>query len=298
MEVAFRKHSTMKFSYRRYSGAGNEFVVIDAIHAPNSLTQAQLSRLAIQACSPRMGQGADGLILIRPSAVAPFTMEFFNPDGSFGALCGNGARCAVQAANDFGITHGGSTTFEVLGAINSAELLRDEYVRVHFQDPNRFKLNFQIRVARKDFVTTSYVDLGSQHAVTFMDALSKLQPDPIETLNIRYWGPMIRWQPDFAPKGVNANFAEMRMDEAGEFVRIRTFERGVEGETLACGTGCMSTAIVAIAGGRATKLPIRLLTESGEFVQVNFRLEGDRISDLTLEGSANRGSAGVLDFEA
>ncbi len=281
-------------AFQKYSGAGNDFVVIDAVNQQVALDGNGLATLVRSACDRAKGVGSDGLILLEPSDVADFRMRFFNPDGSFGALCGNGSRCAVQAAIDAKIIAKTETNFEVLGAVNHAEQLADERVKVYFQDPTFIKLGFRLRIGRKDFVQTNYVNLGSQHTVTFFDDLQKLSGGTIEDFEINRFGPLMRWQPDLQPEGANANFAEITRDEAGEYIRVRTFERGVEGETLACGTGCMSTAIVAVMLKRIGTTPVRLKTQSGEFVIVDFELQSERVTNLSLEGSAVRGMTGII----
>lgn len=285
--------------FTKYSGAGNDFVVLDAWHEPLRLSDEALEQLVRKACARgNGGVGSDGLILIDRSEKAPFLMRFFNPDGSYGALCGNGARCAVQAAADFGVVSGKTTEFEVLGAINHADILDDQLVKVFVQKPKDIKLNFMLRMGHKLFINANYVDVGSQHGVVFIDELQQIDPAAnMEDLRIAYYGPMIRWHVEFAPKGVNANFIEVRKDEQGKYLRIRTFERGVEGETLACGTGCISSAIIAHATRRIDSTSIRLLTQSGEFVTVAFDLVDGKAENLSLEGSAKRGMKGVLKFE-
>lgn len=116
-------------------------------------------------------------------------------------------------------------------------------------------------------------------------------------MDVERFGTLVRWHPDFAPVGANANFIEIRKDGEVEYIRIRTFERGVEGETLACGTGCMSSAIVARLTGSISQTPIRLLTQSGEFVTVDFKVDGEHISKLSLMGSVVRGEEGTLTFD-
>jgi len=283
-------------SFTKYAGAGNDFIVIDGFKNQINLSPEQMVSFVQRACD-RKNIGADGLIILAPSPAAPFQMRFYNPDGSYGALCGNGARCAVQAAKDFGIISEHQTTFEVLEATDSAEILHDEWVKVHFQDPRTIKLDVPIELDQQ--ILTNYVDLGSQHAVTFFEEVQKLgkfAKSTIENFDILSLGAKIRWHQVFAPKGVNANFIEVREDGQGSYLRIRTFERGVEGETLACGTGCMSSAIVAYLQQRIETLPIRLKTQSGEFVSVNFNAENNKITDLTLEGSAKRSFSGVISF--
>jgi diaminopimelate epimerase len=285
--------------FTKYSGAGNDFVVLDAWHEPIGLNDQQIEDLVRKACARgNGGVGSDGLILIDRSKNAPFLMRFYNPDGSYGALCGNGARCAVQAAADFGVVSGDRTEFEVLGDVNRAALLADELVKVYVQKPKDIKLNFMLRMGHKLFINANYVDVGSQHGVIFIDELQKIDRSvTMEDLRIGYYGPMVRWHVEFAPKGVNANFIEVREDEQGRYLRIRTFERGVEGETLACGTGCISSAIIAHATKKIDSTSIRLLTQSGEFVTVAFDIVDGKAQKLSLEGSAKRGVKGVLQFD-
>jgi diaminopimelate epimerase len=287
-----------------YSGAGNEFVIIDAFTNPTVFGSVKLKALA-QTVSNRKGPiGSDGMIVIARSAKAPFMMNFYNPDGSFGALCGNGARCAVQAAVDFGVVSSPDTKFEVLGELVHAEAPTEKTLRVYYNDPKKIKLKFKLSIGA-GFADCSYVDLGSQHGVIFLPGTSDLgSPESevntllrsdIEELEINKYGPIVRRHKDFEPLGVNANFASVMHDAEGEYVRIRTFERGVEGETMACGTGCMATAISAFGLKKVSALPIRLKTQSGEFVKVHFTTdESGHVQNLSLEGSAVRGRSGIV----
>jgi diaminopimelate epimerase len=293
----------MTHPFHRYTAAGNTFLVMNTWEHPLSLSREEMREFVRGACDYNAGAGADGLILINQPAnsalpagrgaggeAAAFRMDFYNPDGTTGMLCGNGARCAAQAARQYGYATANTVRFEVLGAINTAEFLPNGSTRVFFQDPIVIRLNFSIPLQEKD-VTVSYVDLGSQHVVVFCDGLD------IEKLNVEQLGSLFRWHPAFAPIGANANFIEVRKDGAGTYLRIRTFERGVEGETLACGTGCMSSAIVASMTGCILNVPIRLLTQSGEFVTVNFTQEGEHVRNLSLEGNVIRGEKGILEFD-
>jgi len=287
-----------------YSGAGNEFVIIDAFNNPTVFGKVKLKALA-QTVSNRKGPiGSDGMIVLGRSGKAPFMMNFYNPDGSFGALCGNGARCAVQAAMDFGVIESPNTNFEVLGELVRAEsvaAIGRSSLRVYYNDPKKIKLKFKLSIGG-DFASCSCVDLGSQHGVIFLDnsgTTSPLESADIEDLDINKYGPLVRNHKDFEPLGVNANFAQIMSDENAEYIRIRTFERGVEGETLACGTGCMATAIAAYGLKKIKNLPIRLKTQSGEFVKVNFTAdETGHVHTLSLEGSAVRGKSGIITIDA
>ncbi len=294
----------MTHSFDRYTAAGNTFLVMNTWEDPLSLSREEMRELVRAACDYKIGAGADGLILINQSGLgAAFRMDFYNPDGTTGMLCGNGARCAAQAARQYGFVNSDRVDFEVLGAINTAEFLPNGAVRVYFQDPSVIRLNFELPVENGKSIAGNYVDLGSQHVIMFWDNAPSPQPSPLkgrgslETFDIAHFGPLLRWHPEFAPVGANANFIEVREDGEERYLRIRTYERGVEGETLACGTGCMSSAIVARLTERILKMPIRLLTQSGEFVTVNFKLNGEHVSNLSLEGNVIRGEEGMLIFD-
>ncbi len=320
----------MTHSFDRYTAAGNTFLVLNTWEDPLSLSRDEMRALVRAACDYKTGAGADGIILINqpaPSphivgdalsprrgeensfnnsdlpagrragggAVASFRMDFYNPDGSTGMLCGNGSRCAAQAARQYGFASTETVGFEVLGAINTASFLPNGSVRVHFQDPTVIRLNFPLPLESGHSITANYVDLGSQHVVVFGNELGAASG--VEELDVAHYGRLLRWHPEFAPVGANANFIEVREDGEEKYLRIRTFERGVEGETLACGTGCMSSAIVARMTNRILKTPIRLHTQSGEFVTVNFTLVGNQVTHLSLEGSVLKGESGMLTFD-
>lgn len=312
---SWRCYQSMTHGFQRYTAAGNTFVVMNTWEDPLSLHREEMRALVQSACDYKNGIGADGVILINqphspslPAAsiandagvggeAADFRMDFYNPDGTTGMLCGNGARCAVLAASTFGYTKINRTRFEVLGAINHSDILNDGNIRVFFQDPIVIRLNSTVPLEAEKNITVSYIDLGSQHVVIFFDQLKQSGLSNIEEFNIAHYGSLVRWHPEFAPLGANANFVEVREDGEEKYLRIRTFERGVEGETLACGTGCMSAAIVARMTGQITKTPVRLLTQSGEFVTVNFSIHGDRVSNLSLEGNVIAGEEGTLSFD-
>lgn len=288
----------MTHSFRRYTGAGNTFIVMDTASDPLGIGRAEMELLVRAICDPNRGPGADGVILINESTRAPFRMDFYNPDGSTGMLCGNGARCAVRAATDWGYVHTNRIEFEVLTAVNAAELLPNGEIRVHFQDPTIIDPRVTLGID-SEMITVGYVDLGSQHVVVFMSEMRKLGEVDIESLDVATFGPKFRNHEHFQPKGANANFIDVLQDGDERYLRIRTFERGVEAETLACGTGCMSSAIMACATGAIDALPVRLKTQSEEFVLVDFELDPKtlKVTRLSLQGSAIRGEAGILFFD-
>jgi len=160
--------SEMTHPFDRYTAAGNTFLVMNTWERPLSLSREEMREFVRGACDHTTGAGADGLILINQSGLAAaFRMDFYNPDGTTGMLCGNGARCAALAAKHYGYASSDTVNFEVLGAINTAEFLPHNSVRVYFQDPTVIRLNFSVPLEEKS-VTASYVDLGSQHVVVFL----------------------------------------------------------------------------------------------------------------------------------
>jgi diaminopimelate epimerase len=290
--------SPMTHSFRRYTGAGNTFIVMDSLSDPLGISRLEMELLVRAVCDPQTGPGADGVILVNDSQRARFRMDFYNPDGSTGMLCGNGARCAVQAARDWGYVPTTDTDFEVLSAVVTATLLASGEVRVRFQDPNIIDLDVHLDLDGKP-VNASYIDLGSQHLVIPIEELTAFGVKDIESMNVAEVGPHFRNHSAVMPKGANANFIEVQSDGDERYIRIRTFERGVEAETLACGTGCMSAAISAYFKGDIATLPIRLKTQSEEFVVVNFERHANPafVRELTLQGSAIGGEQGVLLFD-
>ncbi len=224
----------------KYHGAGNDFVLIDLIDAPSL---APLPELARYVCDRRQGIGADGLLLVFPSQVADFKMDIYNADGSHPALCGNGIRCLVDYLQR---RKGADAKVKIETGAGILSCRREaEQIAVNLGTP--FVVHWPIELDdRKVFV----VNTGVPHAVLFVDDLDQVQ--------MKKWGPHYRFHPCFSPDGVNVNFAKVTPD--GE-VAVRTYERGVEGETLACGTGAAAAAYAAM---RLYQLPspVKVLTRS------------------------------------
>ena len=296
----------MQHQYTRYTAAGNTFILMDGRtstgHEPLARLYADVGAFVRRICVAPGGPGSDGLIVLDESPRGlPFRMQFYNPDGSTGMLCGNGSRCAVLAAADLAMITAPGSAFEVLGEQVTAELLQGDTVRVHFRppvviEPHRM-LEHAIDGASLD---VGYVDVGSQHVVVPFEALRLLTGAPsLETLDVSRIGALLRHHAALAPVGANANVIDLREDGEGPYLRIRTFERGVESETLACGTGCMSSSIIAMRRGMIAGPTVRLLTESGEMVRVTVQeaAPGGEITDLSLEGRVVRGERGLLTFD-
>jgi diaminopimelate epimerase len=255
------------------SGAGNDFVVID-----NRSRQIRNGRRAARImCDRRWGVGADGLLLLEKSRTADYRMMYFNADGSYGGMCGNGGRCIARYAVLNGIARRGHR-FEALNHVYDA-LVSGSQVDLTMKNPRSLVLEKTIRVHGKTLRVSS-VDTGSPHVVVRCDQFGNGKN--LRTLDVFGLGSEIRNHASFKPSGTNANFVER---VKGRSIRIRTYERGVEAETLACGTGSIASAIVAsrLWGLRP---PIVVVAKSGKRLKVDFEDDGTQVSNVHLSGPA------------
>ena len=251
------------------NGAGNDFVVADNRARQIKLTREQVVRL----CDRHRGVGADGVMLLIPcdSGKADWSWEFFNSDGSFAEMCGNGARCFARYVqkvtgqkNDF--------TFETGAGIIHASF-QGERVTVGLTKPKDLRLNEKVSLSIGE-QTIHSLNTGVPHAVLFV-------PDADKAM-VQQLGPEIRHHKHFAPRGTNANFVQL-LGNGG--IRVRTFERGVEGETLACGTGVTASALIS---SRAHKLrsPVKVQVQGGETLEVSFDEKNGEFENVRLTGPA------------
>lgn len=278
----------MKIPFKKMSGAGNDFIMVD--------NRARILPEPIAAIVPRVcdrntpWKGADGFIAIVESPRAQFEMLYYNADGSTGAMCGNGGRCAARFALLGGVVPKEHMIFEVVGEEYTADVDR-ERVRLMMPPPRVLDFN-RTRAVLGQQVRCHYVNVETPHAIIFLPDIHIAAPESLLELDIAVWGPAVRLHPDFQPEGANANFAHINDDGV---VALRTWERGVEGETLACGTGSVATALAAhfVHGIPA---PVRIATASGETLLVDFRDDGGAITGLSLAGSAVVEHEGAFDL--
>ena len=265
----------------KMSGAGNDFILIDNRH-PVIVPEA-MSALAAAVCRRKFSVGADGLILIEPSEQADFRWQFFNADGSTAEMCGNGARCAARFAFMQGIAPK-KMRFETLAGIIEAEISGSE-VAVKMTEPVNLHLHQTIEVNNAPLELHS-INTGVPHAVFFVD--------DIEETDVCGLGRAIRQHQAFAPAGTNVNFVQQR----GSAFKVRTYERGVEDETLACGTGAAASAIIAALLGQ-TAPPVEIITSGGDRLSIAFTLgNSSQIDNVSLQGPARMIYAGELTEEA
>jgi diaminopimelate epimerase len=270
-----------RIEFYKMSGSGNDFIIID--NRDLSLNVGDLSEFARKICRHKLSVGADGLFLIEPSTMADFKWQFFNSDGSMAEMCGNGSRCVARYAYLNGIT-GRKMTFETIAGIISAEV-NEDVVKVKLTDPSSVISGEKIDVDGRIFVLDS-VNTGVPHAVAFVDDL--------QSFAVAEWGRKIRFHEHYAPKGTNADFACVL---SGHKIQLRTYERGVENETLACGTGTVAAALAAAQRGLAES-PVDVLVQSGEILRIYFTRRDDLFKEIYLEGKVKIVYQGLLFAEA
>ena len=255
--------------FTKMNGAGNDFVLLDNRAGNLVLTREQIARV----CDRHRGVGADGvLVLERPTNGADFRMRYYNADGGEAEMCGNGARCFARFADR---TAGPlkKVSFETPAGVIGAEL-KGELVTLQMSEPRDLRLGLEVLV-RDEKIRVGHLDSGVPHVVV---PVAK-----VDGVDVRSLGSALRHHPMFAPRGANANFCEQRGPRR---IAVRTYERGVEDETLACGTGVVASAIVFAATENVAG-PIDVLVRGGDTLQVGFTREGERFGNVTLTGPAD-----------
>jgi diaminopimelate epimerase len=260
----------MKIPFAKMSGSGNDFILID--HRIPFLSEDQMKGFARKVCRRKFSIGADGLILIEPSTKANFRWRFFNADGSEAEMCGNGGRCVARFAYVKGIAPA-QLKFETRAGIISAQV-DGKRVKLEMIKPHSLKIDEKISIEGKE-LSLSSINTGVPHAVLFLKE--------IEQIDVLEMGRVIRFHPHYAPSGVNANFVKV---EGESRLSVRTYERGVEDETLACGTGVVASALISAIKG-LVKSPVSVKTRGGEILTVHFEMEGDQIKKVFFEGEVH-----------
>lgn len=268
----------MTLEFAKMTGAGNDFVVID--DRGNTVGE-DARELAKQLCRRRLSVGADGLILIVPSSRSDFRMRYFNADGSEADMCGNGGRCAARFAFDHGIA-GEALSFESRSGLHEAQIIDDDEVRLSMADPRAIMLDFELTVLGER-LRVHRVNTGVPHAV--------LEVEDVASVDVVELGRAIREHRAFAPDGTNADFVHTR---DGHTLRLRTYERGVEDETLACGTGAVAAAVTMSAAGKLGP-PVSVVTAGGWRLEVGFFMSALGFCDVTLTGDARTVFEGALE---
>lgn len=271
----------MVLKFWKMSGAGNDFVCLD-----NRRKQLRLSKKQIAAlCHRQFGIGADGLLVVEPGdARHDFRMRYYNADGGEAEMCGNGARCFARYARRISKFPKPVMAIRTKAGTVTAEFLGEE-VRVGLTSPRDEAPGRVVATSDRRLVVHS-INTGVPHAVILVDDVEK-----VENLDIRKLGAEVRWHAQFAPKGTNVNFVQSLGDRR---LRVRTYERGVEDETLACGTGVAASALVAarVLGFRS---PVQIKVQGGDTLKVYFDINDGAFVHVRLQGPADFVFEGEMD---
>jgi diaminopimelate epimerase len=255
--------------FTKMSGAGNDFVVLNNLDQGLQLASGQIALL----CDRHRGVGADGVLVVEPPANgADFRMRYYNADGGEAEMCANGARCFARYASRI-TGKQGDISFETQAGVIRAECA-GKNVRLAMSRPHDLMLDRQVHLTSGSVAVHS-VNTGVPHAVMFVE--------DVEKIDVRGMGAALRYHPDFSPRGTNANFVQITGPSTA---LIRTYERGVEDETLACGTGVVAAALIMHEKHGAAS-PVSLRVRGGDTLVVGFTKEGGDYRGVSLTGPAD-----------
>jgi diaminopimelate epimerase len=264
--------------FTKMNGAGNDFILFDNRTRDIDLDRNQIAQL----CDRHRGIGADGILLLeKPTNRADFRMRYFNADGGEAEMCGNGARCFARFANKVG-GQKAKISFETPAGVISAEL-KGDLVTLRMTEPTDLRLNVDLPIAAKN-KTVHFINSGVPHVV--------IPVAKIDDADVRREGAAIRHHKMFSPNGTNVNFIEKRGPNK---IAIRTYERGVEDETLACGTGIVASALI-FAASENTNSPISVVARGGDELEVGFEKVEGGFRNVTLTGPAEFVFEGTIDL--
>ena len=271
-----------KIAFTKMHGAGNDFVLID--DRAETFPVHDHILLAMLA-APRTGVACEGVILVQNSSVADFRMVFFNPDGTEADLCGNGARCVAAFAREIGVVTSPAMTFETRAGLVDAEVSPSGSVKVWMPEPKNRRYGMQVKVGDA-FVAGDYVEAGVPHFIVPCESVASVDVEGL--------GRALRLSDAFAPNGTNVDFVQFI---PAHKALIRTYERGVEAESGACGTGAVATAVVAVETKKMS-LPVHVRTSQGYTLTVDGDWRHAKTTGFTLTGPVKKVFEGVVDLDS
>ena len=262
----------------KLEGAGNDFLGLDGRAGGFKLKRQQIADL----CDRRRGVGADGVLVVEKPKVrgADFRMRYYNSDGGEAEMCGNGARCFALLARAVSGRKGNELRVQTQAGLLTLRTSGQE-VQVSMTEPTKLRLGRKLVVAGRK-LAVDFLNTGVPHAVLFVRS--------VRSIDVAKQGRAIRYHSAFAPSGTNVNFVEIGR---GNRIYVRTYERGVEGETLACGTGVVASSILSNLR-RGLRSPILVTTRGGDHLRVGFSMENGHARKVTLQGPARIVYRGVL----
>lgn len=265
-----------KLKFAKFVAAGNDFIIIN--NFDKKISPKRYPVLAKSLCRTKFGIGADGILFIEPSLRkdCEFKMVYYNSDGSFATMCGNGARCIAYYAYELEIVDDISK-FETAVGVLDFIIKKNGVVKVRLIDPKFYKPDIKIKLEDNKEYIVDYINTGVPHTILFVDDIEK-----IDVFNL---GKQIRYHKMFAPDGTNVDFVKVLSKNK---IFVRTYERGVENETLSCGTGVTASAIISSLRG-FVDTPVSCVTKSGEILKISFKKNSPDdmvsvVSNVYLEG--------------
>jgi len=282
-----------KIQFVKFTAAGNDFVIFEG----KNLKEADLPESFHQSiCNRRFGVGADGVLIVSPSEDMDFDVQYFNADGSSGSLCGNGARSAVKYWQTHFAPKRKDFQFSFAGKAYLGNIINSDEVKIKLNAPDSIRRHVSNDLGGL-LITGDYADTGSPHFVadvhsifkndgSELRAYSELAEVPVVEL-----GRKLRYSGEFAPEGVNVNFIEL----SGGLIKIRSYERGVEDETLACGTGAVAAAIL-FAENYKLESPVLIKTAGGDLLKVDFIIDNQTVNELFLQGPVKQIFEGIYSY--
>jgi len=267
-KALFSQMKMEKIKFFKMSGSGNDFILFDN---RKGILPLDFPNLVQRVCRRRFSIGADGVLVLEQSQTSDFKMRYFNADGGEAPVCGNGAMCMAKFAQLLGVSKR-EPVFESSAGLHRAKI-RGDLVRVSLEEPSEIKLNLSLEI-EGERVEPSFVNTGVPHLVLVWGDIAKAP--------VLSWGRKLRYHPLFSPQGTNVDFVQV-LDE--NRLRMRTYERGVEGETLACGTGAAAAALIA-AWKRLVEPPVEVETRGGNVLRVYFKISEKTAEDVWIEGKA------------
>jgi diaminopimelate epimerase len=261
----------MTIKFTKAVATGNDFIVIDN---REGALKGDLAGLAARLCDRRRGIGADGVLLLERSKSCDFKMRIFNPDGSEASMCGNGSRCIALYASVKKIAPSDMKMETLSGTVGAA--VKGNAVKVKLTDPKNIHWNLCLMINECPY-KVDFADTGVPHVIHFVKDIDKV--------GVKELGSKMRYHAEFSPAGANVDFVRV-VDQSKSRIQVRTYERGVEDETLACGTGAVASAIIS-AEADHLKSPVTVETRGKEILKVYFDAVEGGFKNVYLEGEAN-----------
>jgi len=277
----------MEIRFTKMNGLGNDFIMLDNLAGDPGLPAEVIAHL----CDRRTGIGGDGLITIDPGSKSDFRMRYYNSDGGEAEMCGNGGRCAAHFASTLGLGRDSAgkrhVTFTTLAGDLEA-CVDGLQVELSMMDTKEMRLNIPLQVANRPQIV-HFIIAATRHAVMPVDDASAMTEEQVDQ-----WGREIRYKPEFGPIGTNVNFVSVRPDGT---LALRTYEKGIEAETHACGTGSIASAVVLSHLGKAGS-PARILQRRGEMLEVAFEKRPYGAGNVVLKGPVAYNFTGTARIDA